>query len=336
MTMKILIAEDENISRRRLEKLLEDLNYQVMSCKDGLAAWEVIQSGNAPNILILDWMMPGLDGVEICRRVRALDQEPYTYILLLTSKDKTEDVIEGMEAGADDYITKPFNNQEFKVRLRAGRRITELNEELIRMRNILQKQATCDELTGLYNRRFLREILEKEFYHATRYQTDLSCILFDIDFFKKINDTFGHTFGDLVLQGVSSTLRKVIRKGDILFRHGGEEFIILLPNTDIDGAMIVAEKIRSTCEAQTHNDGINVTTVTVSLGVASTNLHHPSHGKKLVELADRALYQAKVEGRNRAKVYEDKYSDKALDSMMNEGKYSGRPEESFLSLPEKR
>ena len=129
--MKILIAEDENTTRRRLEKFLEDMDYEVISCKDGLDAWEVIQSENAPNLLILDWMMPGMNGVEICRKVREQGREPYTYILLLTMKDKQEDIIYGMEAGADDYITKPFNQHELRVRLKAGRRIVEMNKELL-------------------------------------------------------------------------------------------------------------------------------------------------------------------------------------------------------------
>ncbi|MCP5005487.1 MAG: diguanylate cyclase [Planctomycetes bacterium] len=301
--MKVLIAEDENISRRRLEKFLADLDYEVVSCKDGSEAWEIIQSEDAPHLLVLDWIMPGIHGTEICRRVRDLNKEPYTYILLLTSKDQSEDVVVGMEAGADDYITKPFNKHELKVRLRAGKRIAQLNEELLRMRNILKKQATSDELTGLHNRRYLTEILEREFCLTSRNNTDLACILFDIDFFKKINDTLGHPFGDMVLQGISSCLKRETRKTDILFRHGGEEFIILLPTTGIDGARVTAEKIRAACEALTHSDGRNTAAVTVSLGVASINSNHPSSGNELIEFADKALYQAKAEGRNRVIVY---------------------------------
>ncbi len=301
--MKVLIADDENISRRKLEKFLGDLDYRVISCKGGLEAWDVIQSENAPSLLILDWMMPGLDGMEICRRVRELAREPYTYILLLTSKGEQEDIIKGMEAGADDYITKPFNQNELRVRLAAGRRIVELNEDLLSMRNNLARQAIYDELTGIYNRHFMVETLEEEFSRALRYQTELSCILLDLDCFKEINDTFGHAFGDLVLREFSACLKQEARKTDIPFRYGGEEFMLLLPNTDVGGALNVAEKIRSACETKKYDDGNNVTTVTVSLGIASVKHHQLVDGKELMAFADKALYRAKTEGRNRVEVY---------------------------------
>lgn len=301
--MKVLIAEDESISRRRLEKALEDMNYEVISCKDGLEAWKALQSEGAPHLLILDWMMPGMDGIELCRKARKQAKELYTYILLLTSKSEGGDIIKGMEAGADDYITKPFNKHELEVRLKAGRRIVELSKENLEVRDALHKQAIRDELTGLYNRRYMTEILEKEFSCALRYQTDLSCLLFDIDFFKDVNDTFGHAFGDLVLREISTFLEKDLRKSDSAFRYGGEEFLILLPDTHIEGAETVAEKIRTTCERKTHNDGANSTTATVSIGVASVEHHHPSKKEELIAFADKALYGAKAEGRNRVKVY---------------------------------
>jgi len=301
--MKVLIADDENISRRKLEKFLEDLGYRVISCKGGLEAWDVIQSENAPNLLILDWMMPGMDGMEICRKVRELAREPYTYILLLTSRGAQEDIVKGMEAGADDYIIKPFNQNELKARLAAGKRIVELNEDLLIMRKNLERQAIYDELTGIYNRYHMVEILEKEFSRALRYQTELSCLLLDLDFFKEVNDTFGHAFGDLVLREFSTCLKLEARKTDIPFRYGGEEFMLLLPNTDIGGALNVAEKIRSSCEAKKYDDGNNSTTVTVSIGVASVKQHKLTDGKELMAFADKALYRAKTEGRNRVEVY---------------------------------
>ena len=301
--MKVLIAEDEKISRRKLEKFLEDLDYEVISCKDGLEAWNIIQSGNAPNLLILDWMMPGMDGVEICRKVRKLDKEPYTFILLLSSKSEKDDVVKGMAAGADDYITKPFDQNELRVRLRAGRRIVELNEELLGIRNELKKQAIYDDLTGLYNRRYMIEILEKEFSRVLRYQTDLSCLLLDLDYFKEVNDTFGHGFGDMVLHEFSNCLKQEARNTDIPFRYGGEEFMLLLPNTDIDGAQNVAEKIRSACETKKFGDENNSTTVTVSIGISSVKLHKLFDSKELMAFADKALYRAKAEGRNRVEVY---------------------------------
>ncbi len=316
--MKILIAEDENTTRHRLEKFLQGLDYEVLSCKDGLAAWEVIQSENAPNLLILDWMMLGMNGVEICRRVREQGKEPYTYILLLTMKDKQEDIIQGLEAGADDYITKPFNQNELKVRLKAGRRIVELNKELIDTRNILQKKIIYDELTGLYNRQSMKEILEKEYDRALRYQTDLSCLLIDIDYFKVINDTFGHIFGDLVLRKFSVRLKQKARKHDYIFRYGGEEFMVLLPNTSIGGAQTAAEKIRSACESKTYTDGNDVTIATVSIGVASVKYHQPPGSKELIAFADKALYRAKSEGRNRVSVYMKDSHMQSIESTMSE------------------
>ncbi|MFQ5686092.1 MAG: diguanylate cyclase [Candidatus Scalindua sp.] len=311
--MKVLIADDENISRRKLEKFLEDLDYRVISCKGGLEAWDVIQSENAPNLLILDWMMPGMNGMEICRKVRELAKEPYTYILLLTSRGAQEDIVKGMEAGADDYIIKPFNQNELNARLAAGRRIVELNEDLLIMRKNLERQAIYDELTGIYNRYHMIEILEREFSRTLRYQTELSCLLLDLDFFKEVNDTFGHAFGDLVLREFSTCLKQEARKTDIPIRYGGEEFMLLLPNTDIGGALNVAEKIRSACETKKYDDGKNSANVTVSIGIASVKQHKLTDGKELMAFADKALYRAKTEGRNRVEVYMKEHYEQLKD-----------------------
>ena len=292
-------------------------------------------SPNHPNLLILDWMMPGMDGVEICRKVREQGREPYTYILLLTVKDKQENIIHGMEAGADDYITKPFNQNELRVRLKAGRRIVELNKELFDTRNALRKKATYDELTGLYNRHSMGEILEKEYTRALRYQTDLSCLLVDIDYFKVINDTFGHIFGDSILRKFSACLKRKARKHDFVFRYGGEEFMALLPNTGIDGARSVAEKIRSACESKTYKNENNVIIATVSIGVASMKHHQPSESKELIAFADKALYRAKSEGRNRVCVYLKDSSMKSIEDKISETKDFSYLKENISSILEK-
>lgn len=333
--MKILIAEDENTTRRKLEKFLEDMEYEVISCKDGLDAWEIIQSEDAPNLLILDWMMPGMNGVEICRKVREQGREPYTYILLLTMKDKQEDIIYGMEAGADDYITKPFNQHELGVRLKAGRRIVEMNKELLDAREVLHKKVIYDNLTGLYSRHYMTEILEKEYARALRHQTDLSCLLLDIDYFKVINDTFGHVFGDAVLREFSACLKEEVRKYDFLFRYGGEEFMILLPNTGIDGALSVAEKIRSTFETKTYKDGVNVTIATVSIGVASVKNHQPSESNELIAFADKALYRSKSEGRNKVSVYMNDSPMQSSEDKISKNKDCGYLRENISSILEK-
>ena len=301
--MKVLVAEDENISRLRLVKFLESMDCEVVSCKDGLEAWNIIKSEDSPNYLILDWMMPGMDGMELCRKVRSMKREPYTFIMLLSSKGEQQDVISGIEAGADDYIVKPFDQNELKVRLIAGSRIVQLNKELLNARNILEKQVINDPLTSLFNRHYMVEVLEREFSSALRYQTDLSCLLLDLDLFKEINDTHGHPFGDFVLREFANCLKQEARKMDIPFRYGGEEFMLLLPNTDIVGAKNVAEKIRVACGQKTYDDGNNVVKATVSIGIASVKLNKPLESKELIAFADKALYRAKAEGRNRVNVY---------------------------------
>ena len=329
--MEVLIAEDDNITRHKLEKLLTDMDFEVVSCKDGLEAWKATQSKNAPNLLILDWMMPGMDGLEICRKIREQAREPYTFILLLTSKSRSDDFVEGMEAGADDYITKPFNNSELRARLKAGKRIIELNEELLSVRDRFEKQATHDKLTGLYNRHYMVKTLEDELARALRYQTDLSCILLDLDCFKDVNDSFGHSFGDLVLREFSASLMQNVRKTDIPIRYGGEEFMVLLPNTGIAGAQNVAEKIRTTCEKMMYDDGHNSTTVTVSIGIASVKQNQLIESKEIMACADKALYQSKAEGRNRATVYMKKPSMISKDSTISDRRRVMAPEGKPLS-----
>ena len=333
--MKILIAEDDNVTRHILEKSVTEMDFEVVSCKNGHDAWKILQSENAPHLLILDWMMPGMDGLEICRKVREQAKEPYTFILLLTSKGEQDDFVKGMEAGADDYVVKPFNHNDLRVRLKAGRRIVELNEELLYVRDNLEKQATHDKLTGLYNRHFMVEILEKEFSRALRHQSDLSCLLLDLDNFKDVNDTFGHTFGDLVLREFSAGLDQNIRKSDISIRYGGEEFMVLLPNTGIAGAQNIAEKIRATCEKKRYDDGHNSTTVTVSIGIASIKQHQLIDDKEIVACADKALYRSKAEGRNRITVYMKKPSWISNNNEISEDNNLGHLKENIAVVLEK-
>ncbi len=333
--MKVLIAEDDSTTRRRLEKLLEEMDFEVVSCSDGLDAWEIIQSENAPHLLLLDWMMPGINGIEICQKIRKRAREPYTFILLLTSKGERGDYVKGMEAGADDYITKPYNHNELRVRLTAGKRIVELNEELLSVRDNFERQATYDKLTGLYNRHFMVEILEKEFSRALRYQHDLSCLLLDLDNFKDVNDTFGHTFGDLVLREFSAGLEQNVRKSDISIRYGGEEFMVLLPNTGVAGAQIIAEKIRATCEKKKYDDGHNSIAVTVSIGIACIKQHQLIDSKEIVACADKALYRSKAEGRNRITVYTKKSSWISNDNNISEENDLGHLKENLSVVLEK-
>ncbi len=300
--MKVLIADDENIVRFRLEKFLQDFGYEVLSVSNGEAAWELIQSPSSPDLLILDWEMPGMDGLVICRETRKLNSEYYTYILLLSSRSEPEDIIEGMEAGADDYITKPFNKEELRVRLRAGRRIVELNREVVDSRNLLKEKAAHDALTGLANRGKIEEVLDKELERAKRKGSPLCLAMIDIDHFKKVNDTYGHLAGDQVLRKVSKMLLADSRPYDVVGRYGGEEFLLLMPDYDIETTLNKVERLRKTiCQSSiTTSEGVIV--VSISTGVCLAKNLTDSDMNDLIKTADLALYKAKNNGRNRTEI----------------------------------
>src|SRR5215469_15485212 len=194
--MKILAAEDNPISQSMLRSMLTKWGYEVVTAGDGNEAWKILQSPQAPQLAILDWMMPGQDGVEVCRRLRATNQEPYTYILLLTARSDSQDLVEAIDAGADDYLTKPFNSSELRARLRAGRRIVELQEQLLEAQAALRERATHDALTGLYNRAAVLELLHQELARATREAQPFAILMVDLDHFKEVNDFHGHLIGD--------------------------------------------------------------------------------------------------------------------------------------------
>ncbi len=227
--MKILIADDSIVSRHLLEATLRKWGYDVMVACDGAEALELLQRQDAPSLIILDWMMPGMTGVEVCRRIRQRDGEPYTYILLLTSKSQKEDLIEGMEAGADDYITKPFDQNELQVRLRAGTRLVDLQAQLLKAREDLREQATRDFLTRLWNRSSIITELGRELARAVREARPLGVVIVDLDHFKHVNDTYGHLAGDAVLREAARRMQNSIRQYDSIGRYGGEEFLILFP-----------------------------------------------------------------------------------------------------------
>lgn len=264
--MRILIAEDDPISRRLLEVTLGKWGYEVISCPDGQSAWKTLRQPEAPSLAILDWMMPGMDGLQVCREVRQLITEPYTYMLLLTAKSQKADIIAGLEAGADDYLTKPFDANELRMRLRAGRRILDLQEELIFVREELREQATHDSLTRLWNRAATCEILQRELERAEREQLPLSIILADIDFFKRINDTYGHLAGDAVLRETAQCMKSVVRPYDGIGRDGGEEFLLVLPGCDTDGAVTLAERLRESIESNALVLAEGIIPITLSLG----------------------------------------------------------------------
>ncbi|MBF0472315.1 MAG: diguanylate cyclase [Nitrospirae bacterium] len=302
--MKILISEDDDVSRRMLESILVKWQYEVMITDNGIDALSILLSDNAPGIAILDWMMPQMTGVEVCKEIRKHGKEPYTYLILLTSKGRKEDLVYGIEAGADDYITKPFNMQELKVRLRAGTRIVELSEQLISARDAMQIAATHDSLTGIWNRAAIFDTFKKEFSRANREKKPISIILADLDFFKKINDRYGHPAGDEVLRETSKIMKELLRQYDTCGRYGGEEFLIVLPGCNSETASVIAQRLCHLIESHIINIPGHQLKVTCSMGVA-TLANFDDIDKidlkdmnMLLKIADVALYQAKNDGRN--------------------------------------
>ena len=299
----VLVAEDNLVFRTLLRNLLAKWGYAVEIAKDGVEAWAALQAANAPRLVILDWMMPGLDGIQVCRRLRDAAREPYVYVLLLTGRTAAEDLVEGMEAGADDYLTKPFNAQELRVRLRAGRRIVELQEQLLSAREALRVEATHDGLTGLLNRTAILEVLRNECARAERERQPLGLLLVDLDHFKRINDGHGHLAGDAVLREAASRMRSVVRRYDALGRYGGEEFLIVLPGGDPAIARAQAERIRAALAERPFALMPEAVPVTCSIGVAAHAAPAVDDGPALIHEADLAMYAAKHQGRNRVEVF---------------------------------
>ncbi len=302
--MKVLVAEDERVSARQLEAVLTMWGYDVVMASNGNAAWEVLQDANPPKLAILDWMMPGKEGIELCRDIRNLRQEPYTYIVLLTEKSGRQDIIEGMNAGADDYLAKPFDAKELEARLRAGRRVLSLMDEVIAGRETLRHQATHDLLTGLSNRRAIRDSLTQELARAARERTPLGVVMVDIDHFKQINDTYGHLAGDAVLTGVANGMRSQMRSYDSAGRYGGEEFLIVLPGCDLQTTFAKADAVREFIGSTPVVTPAGPITVTASMGAAVYADANTSDPDELIHQADLALYRAKRNGRNRVELVE--------------------------------
>ena len=297
--MKVLIADDDLVSRRLLEAMLTRWGYEVVVTHDGVEAWEVLQGTNAPMLAILDWMMPGMDGVEVCRKVRQRGQEPYIYLILLTTKGLKENLIEGLDAGADDYLTKPFDPHELQVRLRAGKRIVTLQAELIEARESLRIQATHDPLTGVWNRRAIIEMLGNELARSKREDAPMAVAIADLDHFKRINDTYGHMAGDMALCEAVNRIRTLLRAYDAIGRYGGEEFLIVLPGCTAQDGLRLAERLRLGVGREPVNIPSGTVVVTSSLGVAASDTIAALDTTSLIRAADAALYRAKANGRNR-------------------------------------
>jgi two-component system, cell cycle response regulator len=300
--MKVLVAEDEPTSRRLLHTSLRRWGYEVVVAEDGNEAARILLSPDAPKMAVLDWLMPGVDGAQLCRNIRSSKPEPYTYILLLTGKSSKIDVIEGLEAGADDYVCKPFDPRELKVRLRTGKRIIYLQDQLISAREALRDQATRDQLTGLWNRAAVLGILSGELQRSRREGASLGIVMVDLDHFKLVNDTYGHLVGDDVLRKVTQAMSEVTRRYDSVGRFGGEEFLIVLPGCDETNATSHAERIRAAVERVEITGQAEMIRPRISVGVSVYSGQPLVDVFDLIQAADSALYQAKRSGRNRVEL----------------------------------
>ncbi len=294
--MNVLIADDDAVTRRSMEVLISSWGYDTVLASDGTEAWRLLQGKDRPRLAVLDWMMPGMDGAEICRRIRKLGDEPYVYILLLTIKDGKESFIEGFEAGVDDYVTKPFDAEELKARMRAGRRIVELHEQLVRSREDLRAEATHDSLTGLWNRSAIMEMLSKEVVRSTRKGIPVAVAMADLDHFKNINDTHGHLAGDAVLRAVAHRMSAATRTYDSVGRYGGEEFLIVTPECDAANAVKQAERLARRIRGAPVETPAGKLAVPACFGVAVTTTKVGVDS--LLHAADTALYRAKHAGRD--------------------------------------
>ncbi len=298
--MRILVAEDDPVTRRLLKLSLERWHYEVRQVADGTQALEILLAADAPRLAILDWVMPGMEGVEICRELRKHNTDSYIYVLLLTSKSRREDVLKALEAGADDYLIKPFDLLELQARLWSGRRIITLQDELIASREAMRERATHDALTGVWNRATILDILRREVDRSLREGHLLSCVMMDLDHFKQINDRFGHQTGDDVLREVTRRLQSELRPYDALGRYGGEEFLVITPGCDMASALTLAERLRVAVSASPVSTPTSPIPVTLSLGVASLS-EEIGATEPLLRCADAALYQAKNAGRDCAR-----------------------------------
>ena len=297
--MKILLADDDPVSLRLMQRTLQNYGYEVVTATAGLQAAQALCSPGGPRLALIDWMMPELDGPGVCRKVRSRHEDAYVYILLLTSRQSSEDVVSGLEAGADDYLTKPCIAAELKARLHTGRRVLELEDKLVEAREEMRFKATHDALTSLWNRSGILTLLRSELSRAARHHTSTSLLVCDIDHFKKINDTYGHPVGDEILQQVSLYLRHLVRPEDSVGRFGGEEFLIVLGDCDKAALKVRAEQIREEISRVPFITQEGSVFVSLSIGgITIANACESLETDSYLRQADVALYRAKAAGRN--------------------------------------
>lgn len=299
--VQVLLADDSRTSRNLLGQMLESWGYEVVVCEDGAEAWKVLSQPNAPRLAILDWEMPGIDGIDLVRRLREQRDDRHVFVFLLTARTAEADMLVGLEAGADDYLTKPVNPAELRVRLRNGTRLVALQGELLQAREELRTQALKDPLTGVWNRRALESLAEAQFARCRRQEAPTAALLLvDLDHFKGVNDTHGHAAGDQVLVAVAKRMEGVLREGDEIARMGGEEFVLLLPSCHPLGVFEAAERVRRAICAGPVTWGEALIPITASIGAAT--LRADDAFDAMLQRADVALYDSKRAGRNRSTV----------------------------------
>ncbi len=308
--MKMLIVEDDPFVQKVVKKVFAGMGFEVLTCGDGATALDFIKNDRI-QFAVVDWILPEMDGLTLCRRARKLKLSRYIYMIVLTSRNRKEDLVQALDAGADDYIAKPFDETELAARARVGMRIIQLENKLINNQKRLMKLAREDPLTGILNRRSLFDGILKEINRASREGASAATILVDADNFKAINDTHGHLAGDVVLTEFSRRLQDSCREYDLLGRYGGEEFLVFLPRTDREGAIRVAERIRSSLREKPMAFGEQKIELSASLGVCAYTFEKSEKRAENVEAVfdemikrtDYALYMAKKEGKNRVVVY---------------------------------
>lgn len=297
--MKVLVADDDAGSLLVARAAVERSGHDCLTAADGDEAW-ALYLAHRPDVVVTDWMMPGMDGLALCRAIRARDDELYTYIVLLTSQGSRDDVLTGLEAGADDYVTKPLDPFLLQARLLVALRITTLHADLAHYRKVLSQQARTDPLTGLHNRLKLSEDLEQLHARSVRYGEDYSVAMCDVDNFKSYNDIYGHQAGDLALRAVAGALAREVRSADAVYRYGGEEFLLVLPRQDLARARSVLERVLAAVRALAiPHPGDPAGTLHISAGVSMYSATHAVDTETLLGEADTALYSAKAAGRNR-------------------------------------
>lgn len=296
----VLVIDDSPVYRSLIAAHVHQWGFQARVAADGLEGWEILKRRVGPTLVISDWVMPGMDGLELCRKVRESQlADSYAYIILLTSKDGRTDLVSAMEAGVDDYLAKPFDEQELKARLLVGQRIVGLQQELVTAKEAMRYAATYDALTGLVNRREVIVALRRELARCLRDRKPLTVILADLDHFKNINDQLGHIAGDEVLTEVGRRLRSQVRPYDMVGRYGGEEFLLVMPACDLTAALIRADQIRSFVTRTPIATSAKPQTITLSMGVAVVDGGTNAEVQDVLHQADIGLYKAKLGGRDR-------------------------------------